>query len=333
MTRVKALKLKSIVIPMLFISILLSGCTTPPSKEGLSTQTIMFDTIISIQIWGTEDAQLLSRCVDMCEDYENLFSRTIDTSEISQINAAKGQPVKVSDETLEVIQKGLYYSELSGGRFDITIAPLSILWDFKNNTGILPVSGAIEEAKSHVNYKNVQIQDHTVTLSDPDAMLDLGGIAKGYIADKLKEYLISEGVKHGIISLGGNVLTIGKRLDGTDFRVGIQKPFDKQNTSITSVNIQDQSVVSSGIYERYFEVDGVLYHHILDPETGFPIDNNLFSVTIISEKSVDGDALSTTCLMLGLEEGMKLIEKTEGVEAVFITDDEQLHKTKGLRSD
>lgn len=333
MARMNALKLKLIIIPMLFTSILLSGCTTPPSKEGLSTQTIMFDTMISIQIWGTDDAQLLSRCVDMCEEYENLFSRTIDTSEISQINAAKGQPVEVSDETLEVLQKGIYYSELSGGKFDITIAPLSILWDFKNNTGTLPAFDAIEEAKSHVNYKNIQIQGNTVTLSDPDTMLDLGGIAKGYIADKLKEYLISEGIEHGIISLGGNVLTIGTRLDGTDFRVGIQKPFDKQNTSITSVNIQGQSVVSSGIYERYFEVDGILYHHILNPETGFPIENHLLGVTIISEKSVDGDALSTTCFMLGLEEGMKLIEEIEGVEAVFITEDEQLHKTKGLLSD
>ena len=148
------------------------------------------------------------------------------------------------------------------------------------------------------------------------------------MADYLKDYLISEGVESALINLGGNILTLGSKPDGTSFNLGIQKPFDKQGTAITSVKVTDSSVVSSGIYERYFEVDNTLYHHILDTTTGYPCDNNLLGVTILSEKSVDGDALSTSCFVLGLDDGVKLIKSLEGVEAIFITEDYELIDTR-----
>ena len=179
-----------------------------------------------------------------------------------------------------------------------------------------------------MDYRNVQVEGNTVTLKDPNSAIDLGGIAKGYIADKLKEYLESEGIKHAIINLGGNVLTLGGKLNGEPFRIGIQKPFDESGAPITSVEATDLSVVSSGNYERYFEVDGKIYHHILNPKTGMPYDNHLYGVTILSKTSVDGDALSTVCYSLGLEKGMELIKSLDGVEALFITDDYKLHDSR-----
>lgn len=190
----------------------------------------------------------------------------------------------------------------------------------------------LHEALSHVGYEKVTIKEDTVSFSDPLTEIDLGFIAKGYIADRMKDYLVSQGVSSATINLGGNVLTIGSRPDGTPFRIGIQKPFAPTGTPALTLPITDLSVVSSGVYERYFELDGTLYHHILDTKTGYPIQNNLFEVTIISPSSMDGDALSTTCFLLGLEEGIALIESRENTEAVFLTSDGNIHATSGLKN-
>lgn len=151
--------------------------------------------------------------------------------------------------------------------------------------------------------------------------------------DKMKELLVSKGVKSATINLGGNVLCIGKKTDNTPFRIGIQKPFADRSETIAILDIEDKSVVSSGIYERYFEKDGTFYHHILNPDTGYPYDNHLVSVTIISDQSMDGDGLSTSCFALGLEKGMELINSLPDVHAVFITDDYQLHYSDHFQED
>lgn len=313
---------------MLFLfPLLLSGCSLK-TQEPISKTGIYFDTVIQIDIYDSNDTKLLNKCFEYCESFEQTISRTIETSEIYKINHSKGNPVEVSDVTLELLQKGIEYGDLTNGKFDITIAPLMELWDFKNNSGDVPSHNDILEALSHVNYKNIVIDGNKVSLSDPDAAIDLGGIAKGYMADYLKEYLISEGIENALINLGGNILTVGSKPDGTPFNLGIQKPFDKQGTAITSVKVTDSSVVSSGVYERYFEVDNTLYHHILDTTTGYPCDNNLLGVTILSEKSVDGDALSTSCFVLGLDAGQKLIKTLDGVDAIFITEDYELIDTR-----
>lgn len=315
----------------LFMTVLLLlsfiSCSSPRKNEKISVTGIYFDTVVKIDTWGAK-ASTLEECKKICENYENLFSNKIETSEISKINASAGNPVEVSQETIDLISMGLHYSELSSGKFDITIAPLSDLWNFTDNPEhVIPDTAAIEAACAHVDYRTIQIDDtaSTVTLLDPQAKIDLGGIAKGYIADQLKAYLKQEGVEHALINLGGNVLALGTSYDGSPFRIGIQKPFDKQNASIDIVEINDRSVVSSGVYQRYFEEDGTLYHHILNPETGCPYENNLLQVTIISDTSADGDALSTCCFALGLEEGSALIESLDNVQAVFVTDDYRLH--------
>lgn len=288
---------------------------------------LYFDTVIQIEVWGA-DRSVLDECETICEHYEQLLSPTIETSEVSQINRAQGNPVTVSEETAELIRLGIEYGELSHGKFDITVASATDLWNFHDSEEKnLPDDNELAEAVSHIDYHNVKIDGNTVTLTDPDAKIDLGGIAKGYIADKLKEYLKDQDIEHALINLGGNMLALGGRPDGSDFKIGIQKPFATDGTVLTSLSVTDQSVVSSGNYERYFEQDGVIYHHILDPDTGYPVQNDLYQVTIISDSSVQGDALSTTCYALGLEDGMELIKSMDGVEAVFVTNDLKLHKT------
>lgn len=310
-----------------FIMMFLCGCSIT-TKEPLSKTGFYFDTVITITLYDSKDEELIDTCFDYCKNFENLVSRTIPTSDISRINTAAGSPMTVSDTTIELLKQGIEFCELTDGAFDITIAPLVELWDIKNNPGNVPSEVDITDSLSHVNYKDIVIDENTVRLTDPKAAIDLGGIAKGYMADQLKDYLLSEDVTSAIINLGGNVLTIGEKPDGTSFNIGIQKPFDKQNATITSVSVKDSSVVTSGSYERYFKVNDTIYHHILNTETGYPCDNGLLSVTILSEKSIDGDALSTACFALGLEEGQTLIKSLEDIDAIFVTDDYEIIDTR-----
>jgi thiamine biosynthesis lipoprotein len=320
------------ILPILLaFALLLSGCGAIPSEEDQIYTDTLFDTVVRIEIREPADKEVLEGCRKLCRKYDAMFSNKVEDSEIFRINNAGGNPVEVSAETVKLIKKALYYSDLSNGVFDITIAPVSELWDFHAEEPVVPAPEAVTGAVGHVDYKNILIKDNTVQLLDPLARIDVGGIAKGYIADRVKEYLKEEGVKHAVIDLGGNVLTIGGRPDGSDYNIGIQKPFDTTGTPVTSVRISDKSIVTSGIYQRYFEVDGKKYHHILDPRTGYPCENNLYSVTIITDSSLTADALSTTCFLLGFDKGMRLISQLDNVDGVFITNDNKIHYSKNFQ--
>lgn len=327
---------KSLIISGLCISLLgaaLTGCSSPASSASYSDTGTYFDTVITITVYGKDNEDLIQDCFDMAEHYEQLFSRTINDSDISRINNADGAYVTVDDETIDLLEKSLYYCQLTDGVFDITVGALSDLWDITNNPGVIPDDADIRAALDTIGYEYVSVRGNEVAITHAGTKLDLGAIAKGYIADRMKEYLVEQGVTSGMINLGGNVLVIGDKPDGTPFNIGIQKPFDETNSTIGAASVSDLSVVSSGNYERYFELDGKIYHHIMDTSTGYPVDNNLFDVTIFSEESVDGDALSTTCFSLGLEKGMELIESLDNTEAIFITSDYEIHTSSGIGDD
>lgn len=318
---------------------LLSGCSNT-AGETITKSGFYFNTVISITLYDSSKEQLLENCFDLAQTYENYFSNTIPDSDISRINASGGTPVTVHEETADLLKTGLSYCELSGGKFDLTIGQLSDLWDFSTKAlleeatpSMIPSEEDIKAALATVDYHCIEIDGNDVTLTNPDARLDLGAIAKGYIADQMKAYLNENDVISGYINLGGNVLVLGPKADGSAYKIGIQKPFDETGASIAAVEVRDETVVSSGVYERCFTVDGVLYHHILDTSTGYPYQNGLLGVTIITKNSVDGDALSTTCFALGLSDGMALIESLPDTEAVFITDDYALHKSSGIGTD
>ena len=327
----------------------LSGCsaqtksgenTAADSQEPISTTAIKLNTAVTVTIYDSKDRDLLTECMNLCDKYEKVFSRTSADSELYKLNHRKLTPVEgtedtyqVSDDLAELISEGLDYSELSKGAFDIAIEPLTSLWDFTAEDPQVPKDSLIQAALPKCDYHNISVDKdkNEITLKTADTAIELGAIAKGYIADRLKDYLVSQNVKSAIINLGGNVLCVGEKPDNSAFKIGIQKPFADRSETIAVMDIRDKSVVSSGIYERCFEQNGTLYHHLLNPETGYPYDNGLIAVTIISDKSVDGDALSTTCFALGLEDGMKLAESLDDVQAFFVTSDYEIHYTKDFQ--
>lgn len=318
-----------LVFLLLFAAGTLSGCekeTASVSKTGF-----FLDTVVSITLYDTENTSPLEECFSRLASYEKLFSRTQEGSDVWKINHSDGNPVEVSTETADLLEKALSYCRLSDGAFDITIAPVLTLWNFDadQKTGTVPDESDLIDALSHVGYKNIQLDGTTVTLLDPDTSIDLGGIAKGYIADLLKEDLVSAGYTSGIIDLGGNILTIGSKSHGQDFRIGVRTPKPDATQPLTTISCRNASVVTSGTYERYFIENGKRYHHILSPFDGHPVENGLASVTIFSEHSVDGDALSTACFVLGPEKGMALIESLDGIEALFVTDDLEMKPSSG----
>lgn len=297
----------------------------PIQKSGIA-----FDTFITITVYGTDDTSVLDECFSLCNEYENKFSRTIDDSEVSRINNAGGMPVEVSNETFELLKKGVYYGDISEGLFDITIAPVSELWDFhvenidknlsdENVESRIPDEKAIKEAITHVSYKNIILDEEKlkVTLTDSEAKIDLGGIAKGYIADRLKEYLISQGVESALINLGGNILAVGSKPDGSGFHIGIKKPFS-DNEIERDVDVIDKAVSTSGVYERFFYENDVLYHHILLPSTGYPVKSDLNAASVICKSSTDADALSTICVLLGKDKAEQLISNLEDTEVILL---------------
>ena len=276
-------------------------------QEPLVKNGFYFNTIIAIQLNDSQDEALIDTCFDMANTYEHYFSRTLKGSDIYNINHANGAPVEVHDETAELIRYGIAFGDLSGGVFDISIGALTDLWDIPNNNGTIPAQTQIDAALATVDYRQITVDGNTVTLGNPDAALDLGGIAKGYAADRMREYLNANGACEGFINLGGNVLTLGQKANDEPYHIGIRKPFGEDGETITAVDVTDRSIVTSGRYERYFEKDGHIYHHILDPKNGYPYDNGLNGVTILSDSSMVGDALSTICFALGQEKGTEFL--------------------------
>lgn len=345
-----------LVCPML----LFTGCenitdadTSITGNEPISISSIKLNTAVQITIYDSQDKALLDDCLALCDKYELVFSRTNEKSELYKLNHRKdtsdkdpnadGQttpyPVSgtadtwhISEDLASLLSQGLSITRESDGAFDIAIAPLTSLWDFTAEDPKVPDDAAIQKVLPLCSSDGVTIDGQDITLPSDDIQFDVGAIAKGYIADRLKDFLVKKGVNSAIINLGGNVLCIGSKPNGTPFKIGIQKPFADRNETEAVMDIAGKSVVSSGIYERCFKQGGKLYHHILNPQTGYPYDNGLISVTIISDQSVDGDALSTTCFALGLEDGLKFAEK-KGVQAVFITEDYELHYTDGFQDE
>lgn len=308
---------------------------TQTAAEPFSQTSFKLDTVVTVTLYDSQDQDILTHCIDLCDEYEKIFSRTKEDSELYRLNhrllpTMKGtaDTYEISQPLSELLSAALSYSTETDGAFDAAIAPLSSLWDFHDEEPSVPPADDIQAVVEKCGYEGVTVQGQTVTLPSPDTEFDLGAIAKGYIADRMKEYLLSQGIKSAVISLGGNVLCVGEKPSGDSFKIGIQKPFADRNETIAIMEIKDKSIVSSGIYERYFEQDGKLYHHILNPRTGYPYDNGLVSVTIICDKSVDGDALSTSCFALGLEKGLEYLQSLDNVQGVFITSDYELHYTE-----
>ena len=301
-----------ILILLLSVSLTLIGCSSGHRIEPLSESRLLLDTVCTITVYDPAEQGLLTETLDLCEQFEAMFSRTIEDSNIWRINHAEGLPVSVEEQTAQLLRAGLDYGALSGGCFDITVGRLCALWDFNGNPAV-PSPAQLAAARDTVDYRQVFIEDAAVRLGDPQAWLDLGGIAKGYIADQAAGFLREHGVKSAIIDLGGNIVTVGLKPDGALWQIGVTQPFGDRSEIIGSLSIGEASIVTSGIYERQFVENGKLYHHILDPFSGMPVESDVVSVTIVSESSTAGDALSTIVILAGSENAAALLDQASGL--------------------
>ncbi len=329
---------KSLAVIIFAITLLFTSCqggTAKAAAEPLSKTDYLLGTIVEVTLYDKPDEKIIDQVFARIAEIEREMTiNNADTSEIIALNNASGKnEVVLSPDTFYVVEKGKQYSENSKGIFDITVGPVVKSWNIGTEYAAIPDKDKLAEAVKLVDYTKLILnkEKHSAYLEVPGMKVDLGAIAKGYAADEAARILKENGVKHAIINLGGNVMTIGGNLKGSPWRIAIQDPFNPRGEFIGVVTVEDKTVVTSGTYERYFEVNGKKYHHILDPFTGYPVENNLFSVSIITDKSIDGDGLSTTCLLYGPEEGMKLIEKLDNVEAVFITADKKVYASSGLK--
>lgn len=298
----------------------------PGDGSGMRSETVFaFDTVVTLSAFC--DQAVMDAMIDRCFNFEALFSRTLASSDIGRINEAMGAPTEVDEKTADIVRRSLAYSEATDGGFDISIGAVSSLWDFKE--GIVPAPEAIEEAVCHVDYRNVDIDGNVVTLLDPCAKLDLGGIAKGYIADDLAGYLVDAGCTSACINLGGTVKTVGRKPDGDPWHVGIQDPLGTRDQVIASLDVQDGALVTSGLNERQFVEDGVRYWHILDPRTGYPVVTDLASASIVCSAAVDGDGYTKPLFMMSIDDALAWVESRQGIEAVLVDSSGEVLATSG----
>ncbi len=334
---------KRILLFLLALSVLsTSACQAKFNtslKDPVTVTDYKLNTYVSISAYetaslSTKDLKsLLKESLDLCDYYDLLFSRTNEDSALYKLN--HNETSIVPKETGELIKTGLEYSKISKGTFDISIGSVSSLWDFNTDKPKIPSDSDIHDALKYVNYENISLEensDSTYTVIKPEkTMLDLGAVAKGYIADHIKTFLKEKGLNRAIINLGGNVLCVGNKAGNVDFNIGVRKPFADDTSTLMSLKVNDSSVVSSGNYERYFKVDDKIYHHILNPKTGYPYDNNISEVTITSDDSLTGDCLSTSVFTLGIEDGLALINSIDKVEAFIYTNDGQFYYSNGFK--
>jgi len=329
----KTVSIYKITIVLLIIPLLtLSSCSNNTSNHG-SKSGLYFDTVVSVDIYGVSDkdaGQILDECMSICDKYEKLFNKNITTSDIAKINSSGGQSVHVDHDTVELIDNALYYCKSSNGLFDITIDPVSSLWDFHGDNNTVPDSTTLNRACSHVDYRNITIDEanDTITLADPESSIDIGAAAKGFIADKIAEYLLQYKITGAIINMGGDMRLIGTKPDNSLFNIGINDP-ENGGSCIMSLYISDMSVATSGTYERCFTSGGKTYHHILDPATGYSTKTDIRSVTVITNSSLASDCLCTVSILKGSDEAYSMIEQLPDTEAVFILNDGSVIKTPG----
>lgn len=264
---------------------------------------------------------------------ESVISSWNPESETSQINKAAGvKPVQVSIELYELIRRSKKISKLSDGHFDISFGAMNSLWDFSNKSLTPPSQEKINIQKGLVDYNSIVLnhKDTSIYLSKTGMQIGFGAIGKGYAANKAKGIMIEEGAYSGVVNAGGDLIAWGRKIDNSDWNVGIQDPENK-NKILMSIPISNQSVVTSGNYERYFEYKGKRYCHIINPKTGWPVEN-LSSVTIISKNAELADALATTVFVLGRNKGLKLINQLQEVDAIIVDDENKIHFSNNIKS-
>lgn len=323
--------MKKLPIIAIILALALSACAKQPPAEYSATEFVL-GTVCSLRIVQGGSQAALDSAFARLRELEAELTVNKEGSQIDAVNAAAGVvPVKVGPDAIAIIKKGLYYAGLSDGAFDPSVGPLVKLWGIGSDHARKPSEAEIAAAVKSIGWKDIVLDEKagTVFLRRKGMALDLGSATKGYAADEVARILKAAGVKSAVIDLGGNVLVIGKKPDGKPWRVGLQDPDLERGNYIGIATLDDMTMVTSGVYERFFEEGGVRYHHILDTKTGYPVQNGLTSVTIITKKSFDADGVTTMLFALGREKGMELARKL-GIEVVMLDSGHRVYMTPGV---
>lgn len=314
----------------LAVILALTGCSAQPEKY--TRDFYAMNTVMSLTAYGENAPEALDNTVERINALERSLSVTIPESDISRLNSAAGEPVSVGEDALAIITKSLEISQKTGGALDITVYPVLREWGFTTGEYSVPTADELASLLDHVDYSQVQVSGNEVTLPEGFSV-DLGALAKGYASDCANEMLRNSGVTSGILNLGGNVCAIGTKPDGKPWNVAVASPFEGEDYA-GILTAEDKFVITSGKYERYFTgEDGRNYHHIIDPETGFPTENGLAAVTIIGGSGIECDALSTALLVMGEDRAREFWQNNGGFDMLLVTDDRRLVITPGISQD
>ena len=324
------------IVSIILLAILTTGCGKLDVKS-FSYNGFYFDTIVTLTVYDKDDDCISHGFMEECGKYEKIFSTTDEESELFKLNKLSAELSKenrnvesyeISKDLYECIKEADEFAEATDGAYDITIRPVSKLWNFSSGENKVPDDDKISEALHKVDHKSVDLSEKDgkfyISFNLVGTEIELGSAAKGYIGDRLIEYLKTRGISSAILSLGGNVQCLGTKTDengeNKGFNVAIKDPFDKEKI-FEVMNVRNKAVVTSGVYERCFEKDGKLYHHILDPKNGFPVNSEIVSVTVITEKGSKADILSTVCFIEGYEKSRELLKSENDITVKFIYSD------------
>lgn len=320
------------IIVLSFFTLL--SCNQEEDYQMLQENKFALGTYNQVTIYAPSEQEgqsIIDEVFDRVEEIENLMSASIESSDISRLNNHAGESaVKIDTETLELLRLGKEYKDLTNGAFNIGIGALINLWDITGDEPSVPQQNEINELLDHFNLDQLKLKEekNEARIEDPEMRIDLGGIAKGYAVDEAIRIIENRGIEHAIVDFGGDIYVLGNKPDGNEWRIGINNPEIGVSGVVGRIYASDMSVVSSGDYERYFMEEDQLYHHILDSKTGYPTDNQLSSVTVISDSAIEGDVFSTAIFVMGLEKGLAFANSIEDVEAILITENKNVHLTE-----
>lgn len=318
---------KLIILLLLSVAVAFSSCSI---GGEYGSDFFAMDTVMTINAYGENSETAVKSAEKEILSLDSLLSVTNESSEVYKLN--KDKSLALSETAVELISRGQEILSLTNGAFDITTEPLSRAWGFYSNlTNRIPSKKELNRALKGIGSEHISINENTVTLSE-NTFIDLGGIAKGYASKTAADILKENGIESALISLGGNVRTVGKKPDGTLWNVGIADP-DDNSREIGVVTVYDKAVITSGGYQRYFEKDGKKYHHIINPKTGYPAESGLKSVTVISNDDTLADGLSTALFVMGLDKAKELYQNSNKLfDCVLITDDNRIYITDNIKN-
>lgn len=330
--------MKKRILPLCLCFLLLLSCCSDPSdpsdtrtaeeSEEASISFSAMDTYITLTAYGKNAQSALAQAQDKITSMERLWSVTDENSDIYAVNHAGGQAVKVADETAELLEFALRMSERTNGALDPTVYPILTAWGFTTGENRIPSEDEITELLSLVGYKNV-IQSRNTVQVPIGGMLDFGAVAKGFSGDVVADILRKNGITSAFLNLGGNIQAVGSKPDGTNWRIGLQDPGSDGIVGVLQVS--DLAVVTSGAYERYFiGEDGKQYGHIIDPATGYPVENGLLSATVIAKEGRLCDALSTSLFVMGAERAVEYWRQNQDFDMILITESGDIYLTDGV---